>query len=277
MKYQGIWKIALVSLICVVIPVVLTTKTQSLESSNQRFQLDEPYNPNFFFDGISEDCLNFCWYNLTIGESSLSDFKIFLDSQESDNNTQRDDSVEDTPYQGWKISKTYQIDAPPDNAIIDGAYITISGYGQHNILQGIRLGFGDLSVLDVSPRKMIEAFGQPTGVYIAASNIYKTIRLWMVYSTQNLYINYSIPNIEEDISQVCLFPEMWITDFTTTWITIADAATPNIEEVTFEKEWFYDKRIPIEDATGLTREDFSNLILEEEKPCIEVKDTALVD
>jgi len=244
-------------------------------------QLEEPYNPNFFFDGFSEDCVNSCWYDMVMGKTSSKRFYRFLENLPSIEGVRVDRTATwvDEPYEGWFIGQSYRFEDAPENAAINGAIIRIAGYTQDDILQGIKLGVSDLAILDISPYGVIDRFGAPAHIYLYAigGDYFGEVRLWLAYEEQNLHFQYyySIPEITDSLFEVCFDPEEWITSLIHLSISIINPQAEDIESLTLNRNGDMEDYVPIEDATNLAIDEIADLIRTEEQPCIEVNEVAI--
>jgi hypothetical protein len=99
----------------------------------------------------------------------------------------------------------------------------------------------------------------------------------MIY--ESVYFEFDIPhNLDDPMnSAACLNPEDWVDELAGHRIIFFDPQDQNLLNEVLAVRSHALERVSIESAVGLSDEEFIDLILNEERPCLEVNEAAIVD
>jgi len=136
---------------------------------NSFAQLDTPYDPDFFFNGFSDECHTPCWYDMKVGETTQKEFLNIFESMPSFMGVLPDGTAgwSNAPYNGWIVGQMYTFENQPS-----GAVTFIRGYTLNNILQGLVIDILGLAIIDISPQRVVEKLGSPSEYLFYISKVY---------------------------------------------------------------------------------------------------------
>jgi hypothetical protein len=263
-----------------VLPMNLHKVTSTgLDVSRHRQSDDAPeYDKRFFFDGFSEGCFKYCWYGMVMGEASETEFLQFL--QDSPGQNLQHSTPENLERYGqWSASNTYFLDDEENvSNINEVAYITIVGYIADDSLQGMSIYVDGFAISDISPKAVIESSGTPSAISLATFEDYA--KLWLIYEEQGLYFEYGIEFASEipiETYTICFDPSSWLQmGLTQNAIGIVLPEQADTELLGIWSDSLYERSFPIEEAVGLSIEEFSKFVLDSKEPCLQINEDALL-
>jgi hypothetical protein len=232
------------------------------------------YNPNFFFDGFSEDCQLPCWYGLVVGETSEADTLAFLESLFPPEEVNEDlYFLEGTPYNGGLISKSY-----PDgySRPEDIPRIAITTFFKDKLLQGIWIKMSGNGVQDILPKRVTNTMGIPDKVYVLQANYSGYNSLLLSYNL-GIYFKYTIlfGALEDAIltHEFCLNGNQWHGGLPILVISIINPSAEGIRSLTVERINPLDHYVPLDEVSDLNVQEFAEALQNDEPICLELTGT----
>ncbi len=220
-----------------------------------------------FFNGFTNACVLPCWSGLEVGVSTEEELLKVLSSFRFGEISQPRRGDE---YEYWYIDK--RIDSLPNNQF--DAEVKIGSFAKNDILQGLEFRWNDTLVTTMTVHRILEAFGTPSAILIGMSgaNIYARVSIWLEYDAYRTYFVYDTAILagDEDPYEICFDLSQWI----------SNNHDPLVSIFVLAPELFgWDKTIRttmgiyfinyLDEATTLTPETFTRLILNEETSCIQ--------
>jgi hypothetical protein len=236
------------------------------------------YNPNFFFDGFSEDCQLPCWYGLVVGETSEADTLAFLEGLAFPEGIIKHRAfVEGTSYNGWYTFQDYKYKLLIENIEQKASTIIyIHTLFKNEILEGIIVGGVGDGVLDMSPNRVIDVLGTPSAVNLQQFDRTYSHTLMLSYNP-GIYFQYIIAikdlSSEQPTQKFCLDVEQWLDKLPEFSMSIINPNAEGIQSLTVERNGLLKYYVPLEKVSDLSVQEFAEALQNDESVCIELTNT----
>jgi hypothetical protein len=265
----------------VVVWVVVLAMLVTTSTTTAQFSPSEDYDPDFFFNGFTETCnvSNHCWYDMIMGQTTEEQFLEFLSSLETDEaRIERENPLSvyhKLGYDTWSVDRLFIFDET--RRLLGTGDFTVIGLLDDELLKAIVIRFSILIALDISPQRVLNQLGTPVEIEWISSYSPGGSDLGLIY--ENIYFEFGIPNNLDNplISDACLNPEDWVDQIATHRIIFFDPEDQDLLNDILALHSHALERVDVQTAVGLSDEEFIDLILNEERPCLEVNEEAIAD
>jgi hypothetical protein len=253
----------LIPLIAVIV-VLTAISPQSTAAVHSQIPQPPEYDPDFLFNGFSEDCTASCWHDMRMGETPILTFIRFLGELNFRRGIYLTDAQQchQNATTNWFARHDFPIESPQDG---DYFAVTLWGCEVQEYLQNLVIGFEGNAVQDYSPARIIENFGAPDEIYLAYINASVSGTLWMAYQDLNLYFLYYIQPLNE-VNDFCLYPELWRQGHPYLFVTIT---TPSDNfGIDHPMNSMPPNRFHLNEISDYDIESFVELVTTEAEPCM---------